>query len=126
MDKDIVDQLLIPVIIPLLSVATAFIIAWLRAKTREMNKKAEEDAVMRNFELLDKIIEEVTGSLDETSSMSLFEKTDFEKIKMEALTQIYTSLGESEILILKKATSDLDCLICSKIESILLSSRADK
>lgn len=126
MDKDIVDQLLIPVIIPLLSVATAFIIAWLRAKTREMNKKAEEDAVMRNFELLDKIIEEVTGSLDETSSMSLFEKTDFEKIKIEALTQIYTSLGESEILILKKATSDLDCLICSKIESILLSSRADK
>lgn len=134
MDKDIIEQLYILVIIPVLSAAAAFVIAWLRAKTKEISKKTEKDLVIYNLQILDKTIEEVVNTMNKTTIGKLIEKRDngmlpdedIEKLKLETLNNIYTVLEESQIVILKKATSDLDCLICSKIESILYGVKADE
>jgi flagellar basal body-associated protein FliL len=126
MDKDIFNQLLL-IIIPVLTAAAALAVAWLRAKTREINRKAEEDEAKNNLELLDKVVLDVAKTLSQTLVEEL-EKAhpdgrlsfeDMERVKLEALEHTYSILDESIVLMLKKTTNDLDCLICSKIESNL-------
>ncbi|MHB1392509.1 MAG: hypothetical protein ACYCYE_05415 [Clostridia bacterium] len=126
MDKDIFNQMLL-IIIPVFTAAAALVIAWLRAKTREINRRTEEDTLKYNLELLDKVVIEVAKTLNQTLVEEL-EKAhsdgrlsfeDMERVKLEALEHTYSILDESIILMLKKTTNDLDCLICSKIESNL-------
>ncbi len=126
MDKDILDQMLL-IIIPVLTAAAALAVAWLRAKTREISRRAEEDTVKYNLELLDKVVLEVAETLNQTLVEEL-EKAhsdghlsfeDMERVKLEALQHTYSIMDESIIIMLRKVTKDLDCLICSKIESTL-------
>ncbi len=126
MDKDIFYQLLL-IIVPVLTAAAALAAAWLRAKTREINRRALEDTVKSNIELLDKVVIEVAKTLRQTLVEELerahsdghlsFE--DMERVKLEALQNTYSILDESIIVMLREATNDLDCLICSKIEATL-------
>ena len=126
MDKDIFNQMLL-IMIPVLTAAAALIVAWLRAKTREINRRNEQDTVKYNLELLDKVVLEVAKTFSQTLVEEL-EKAhsdgrlsfeDMERVKLEALEHTYSILGESIIVMLRKVTNDLDCLICSKIESTL-------
>ena len=126
MDKDILNQLLL-IGIPVLTAAAALAVAWMRAKTREINRKAEEKELKANLELLDNVVLEVAKTLNKTLVEEL-EKAhsdgrlsleDMEMVKAEALQHTYTILDASIIDMLKKVTIDLDCLICSKIESTL-------
>lgn len=127
MDKDILNQLLL-IMIPVLTAAAAFAVSWLRAKTKELSRKSEEEKAQNNFDMLDKVVLDVAKTLSQTLVEEL-EKAhsdgrlsfeDMESVKLEALELIYLLLDESIILTLKKTTKDLDCLICSKFESNLL------
>jgi hypothetical protein len=125
-DKDILNELLL-LAVPVIAAAAALAAAWMRAKAEEISRKSEEDELKHNMELLDKVVTEVA----ETFSRKLVEELgkahsdgclsceDVEKVKYEALQRTYSILDESIIEILKKGTTDLDCLICSKIESSL-------
>jgi hypothetical protein len=126
MDKDLLNELLL-IGIPVITAAAALAVAWLRAKAREISRKAEEEEIKYNMELLDKIVLEVAESLNITLVHEL-EKAhtdgrlsceEMERVKQEALQHTYSVLDESIITMLKKVTNDLDCLICSKIESTL-------
>lgn len=126
MDKDILSELLL-IIIPVITAAAALAAAWLRAKAREINRKAEEEKIKHNLELLDKVVLDVAKSLSQTLVEEL-EKVhsdghlsleDMERVKAEALKNTYTTMDDSIIAMLRKVTEDLDCLICSKIESTL-------
>ncbi|TAH60651.1 MAG: hypothetical protein EWM50_06475 [Gottschalkiaceae bacterium] len=129
MDKDIIDQLNILVIIPLLSAAAAFAIAWFRAKTKELERKAKEDEVMPDVKILDKVIEETIKNISGLPEEKFIEGrktrvlTDeyIEQIKFEVMQNMQSSLEESQIMILKRNIRDLDFLICRKIESCLYS-----
>jgi len=126
MDKDVFNQLLL-IGIPVLTAAAALAIAWMRAKTREINRKAEEKELKANLELLDRVVLEVSKTLNQ-SLVEELEKAhadgrlsleDMEMVKAEALQHTYAILDASIIEMLRKVTKDLDCLICSKIESTL-------
>lgn len=128
-DKDIIDQLNILVIIPILSAAAAFVIAWFRAKTKELEKKVKENEVMPDVKILDKVIEETIKNISKLPEEKLIEGkkirvlTDeyIEQIKSQVMQNIQSYLEESQIVILKRNISDLDFLICRKIESCLCS-----
>ncbi|MGE5632091.1 MAG: hypothetical protein ACM3TR_13480 [Caulobacteraceae bacterium] len=133
MDNDVLKQLLVLVVIPVLSAAAAYIIAWFKAKTQEIKKRTENEIIMHNLEILDKTVLDVVNTMNQTMVEKLKQEKedgklsdeDIEKIKLEALKYTYTILGESVVLILKNVTSDLDCLICSKIESTLYKMKND-
>jgi hypothetical protein len=126
MDKDIFNQLLL-IIIPVLTAAAALVVAWLRAKTREINRRAEEERIKYNLDLLDKVVLQVAKALSQTLVEELEEAhadgrlslEDMERVKLEALQHTYSIMDKSIIVMLRNVTNDLDCLICSKIESTL-------
>lgn len=126
MDKDILNQLLL-LFIPVITAAAALAVTWLRAKAKAISRKAEEDEIKSSLELVDKVVSDVAEMLNHTMVEEL-EKAhsdgrlsyeDLEKVKYEALQHTYSILDESIVTMLRKVTNDLDCLICSKIESTL-------
>jgi hypothetical protein len=126
MDKDILNELLL-LAVPVVAAAAALAAAWMRAKAGEINRKAEEEELKHHMELLDKVVTEVAETfsrkvveeLGKAHSDGCLTCEEVEKVKYEALQRTYSILDESIITVLRKGTTDLDCLICSKIESSL-------
>lgn len=132
--EKVLSQIISLLIIPLLPAVATFIITWFKAKTEEINKNMENQTLKSYIDILNCVVSDVVKSLNQTTVDNLraaaadgkLTKEEGEKLKNDAVTQVYKIIGSHGIDVLKEVFTDLDSLIANKVEANVHSMKQKK
>jgi hypothetical protein len=118
----IVAQIFEIAIIPLLSVATLYLIYFIKVKINELKQKIESNRAKEYLDLLDRTIAEAVLAMNQTYVETLKQEGKFDaEAQKIAFTKVYEQvlkiLSEDSKMYLEKAVDDLTELITNKIEA---------
>ena len=127
----IVAQIFEIVIIPLLSVATLYLIYFIKVKINELKQKIESNKAKEYLDLLDKTIAEAVLAMNQTYVEALKQEGKFDaEAQKIAFTKVYEQvlkiLSKDSKMYLEKAVDDLKELITNKIEAQVKLSKLSK
>lgn len=133
LSHEVLNQIMVLVVIPILSAIATFIITWFRAQTEEIKKRMKINEANHYIGLLDQAVDDVVNALNQTivdelkkaSEDGKLTSDEAQAIKNDALVRIMQILGERGMLALNQDADNIECLICSKIESSVRRNKVD-
>ncbi len=119
---NILDQVVNVILVPLIGVAVAYFVSWLKVKKQELLEKVKDETTRKYLELLDKIIYECVLSTNQTFVSALKEAGTFdEEAHKKAFKLTYDSifnvLTDDVQKHLNEVIKDLPTFISTKIEA---------
>jgi hypothetical protein len=112
-------------IFPALGVATAYLIAWLKAKKKELLEKTKNETTQKYLNLLDNTITECVLATNQTYVNSLKQSGTFDMEAQKKAFQltydaVMSTLTDDAQMYLNEAVKDLTASITTKIEAQVL------
>lgn len=128
MDAQLIAQIFEICIIPLLSVLTTFLIAWIKSKKDALKQQTDSELAKKYLDMLDNTITDCVIAMNQTYVNSLKQQGKFDsEAQKKAFTDVYNKviaiLGQDAIEYLNSAIGDLNEYITSKIEKEVSSNK---
>lgn len=124
MNQDTLNLLFTAVIIPLLPILTAYVVAFIKKKTQELETKIQNDNANKYINIAENAISTSVGAVMQTYVDSLKKSGTFDSEAQniafsDAKVKALSIMGEATKEALKESYGDIDTFIDNKIEQYI-------